>query len=65
VQRRPEVAEQLLGASAAGLGFFFIAGLTMYQLAVLERHASAADPLVTFVHVNVVEFGHAGKYTTA
>ena len=65
VHRLAEIAQQLLGTTAAGLIFVDVARLASYQFLVVVGHGAPADPLVAFMDVDVIEFGHGSKVAFA
>lgn len=50
-----EVIENLFGAAAAGLVLVGIARLPMEDLALVQRHTAAADPVFAGAEVDVVK----------
>jgi hypothetical protein len=58
VHRLTEVTKQLPGASPAGFLLIGVARLAADQFLVLESHGTAADPVVPFMRVNMIEFRH-------
>ena len=61
VHRIAKIADDPLGAQAAGLVFVRIAPLAVQQLLVANGHASAANPIVAVPGMNMVEISQRGS----
>ena len=57
------MANDPLGAQAAGFLFIRIAPLAVQQLLVVDGHAAPANPVFTVARVNVVEVGQRKSFS--
>jgi hypothetical protein len=57
-----KIGEHLLGATPASILLVGIAGFAAEQFLIFVRHRTAADPFVSFMNMDMIEFRHASTF---